>query len=175
MSVIAADSDVFRAVADYTRRAILDLLRESECTVGELARPFRMTRPAVSQHLRILREVGLVRARRSGREHVYRLNPAPLRSVNSWIARYGQFTDPVGHVWRLAPMNEHPRSGARPAGATSGRVSQRRGNAARSPPSPPRGSAPARLSGRSDSRERRLPRIGPAPNRQRIRRALRSH
>lgn len=131
MSVIAADSDVFRAVADYTRRAILDLLRESECTVGELARPFRMTRPAVSQHLRILREVGLVRARRSGREHVYRLNPAPLRSVNSWIARYGQFADPVGHVWRLAPMNEHPRSGARPAGATSGRVSQRRGNAAR--------------------------------------------
>ena len=103
MGAVAADNDVFRAVADATRRAILDLLRKSECTVGELARPFRMTRPAVSQHLRILRDVGLVRARRSGREQVYRINPTPLRSVNRWMARHGQLTDPAGHVWRLAP------------------------------------------------------------------------
>jgi PhnB protein len=113
MGSVASDSNVFRAVADSTRRAILDLLRQSECTVGELARPFRMTRPAVSQHLRILRSVGLVRARRAGRAQVYRLNPSPLRSLNRWMARYGQFADPSGHVWNLQPWNDRQRRGGR--------------------------------------------------------------
>jgi DNA-binding transcriptional ArsR family regulator len=94
--------DVFRAVSDSTRRRLLDLLAESDRSVVELARPFRMSQPAISQHLRVLRQAGLVRARRKGRSRVYRINPAPLKALNEWAARYAQLADPSGHVWRIA-------------------------------------------------------------------------
>jgi DNA-binding transcriptional ArsR family regulator len=86
-----AQSDVFRAVADPTRRAILDRLRAGPAPVNALAEDFRQTRPAISKHLRVLRGARLVSETRQGRERVYRLEPAPLRQVAGWIEGYRAF------------------------------------------------------------------------------------
>ena len=83
--------DVFQAIAHPTRRRLLDELAAGEASVSRLASPFDMSRPAVSQHLRILREAKLVSERRVGRERLYRLEPEPLREVNDWLARYERF------------------------------------------------------------------------------------
>ena len=82
---------VFQAVSDPTRRAILDLLAGGEKTAGDLVAPFPISQPAVSQHLRVLREADLVRERRDGRRRIYRLNPAGLREVYDWAAHYERF------------------------------------------------------------------------------------
>ena len=89
----AARSDVFVAVADESRRRILHMLREGERSVSELAGAFPVTRSAVSQHLRILRDAGLVSARKEGRARLYRLEPAPLREVVDWLAWFEGFWD----------------------------------------------------------------------------------
>lgn len=79
----------YRAIADDTRRQILDLLRVESMTAGAIADRFnRMTRPAVSKHLSILRRSRLVTARKQGREQVYTLNAAPLREVEAWVRQY---------------------------------------------------------------------------------------
>lgn len=83
--------DVFRAVADPTRRAILDRLRTASAPVNSLAMDFDMSRPAISKHLRILREAQLVTEAREGRERIYQLQPRPLREVASWIESYRVF------------------------------------------------------------------------------------
>src|SRR3990172_132879 len=88
--------DAFRAVADPTRRAIIDLLSNSDCSVVELARPFRISRPAVSQHLRVLRDAGLVEVGRVGRERRYRLNVGPLQVICDWASQHKQSVDPAG-------------------------------------------------------------------------------
>ena len=84
----AAEVDVFRAIADPTRRAILDRLREGSAPVNDLALGFRMTRPAISKHLRVLREAELVRERKHGRQRIYELEPTPLRDVSAWLSSY---------------------------------------------------------------------------------------
>ena len=81
-------ADVFRAIADPTRRAILDRLREGSAPVNDLALGFRMTRPAISKHLRILRGAELVRERKRGRQRIYELSPTPLRDVSAWLSSY---------------------------------------------------------------------------------------
>jgi len=91
MSRARANADVFHAVADPTRRAILDRLRGGGIAVADLAEGFDMTRPAVSKHLRVLREARLVREERDGRKRVYRLTPGPLRDVSQWIESYRSF------------------------------------------------------------------------------------
>jgi DNA-binding transcriptional ArsR family regulator len=91
MSRRAAESDVFMAVADPTRRAILDTLACGERSVGEIAGGFDVTLSAVSQHMKVLRDAGLVEARKEGRSRVYRLAPLPLRDVHDWSARYAGF------------------------------------------------------------------------------------
>jgi len=91
MSRARASSDVYHAVADPTRRAILDRLRDGGVAVGDLAAGFDMTRPAVSKHLRVLREARLVREEREGRQRVYRLTPGPLLDVSQWIESYRTF------------------------------------------------------------------------------------
>jgi DNA-binding transcriptional ArsR family regulator len=91
MANIMASSDVFRAVADPTRRAVLELLREAELSATELAEPFRISQPAISQHLRVLREAGLVRVEKIGRHRKYKLNPEPLRAIDDWIGHYRRF------------------------------------------------------------------------------------
>jgi DNA-binding transcriptional ArsR family regulator len=91
MSRPAASTDVFIAIADPTRRALLDRLRFGEQPVKELAAPFAMSLPAISQHLQVLYEAGLVQMRKSGRQRLYQLNPEPLKQVSDWIAHYEQF------------------------------------------------------------------------------------
>ena len=86
-----ASSDVFHAIADPTRRAILDRLRAGPANAGALAADFRSSRPAVSRHLRVLREARLVVDTRIGRERVYRVDPVPLQSVAGWLEGYRAF------------------------------------------------------------------------------------
>jgi DNA-binding transcriptional ArsR family regulator len=86
--------DPFVAVADPTRRAILDRLRRGEAPVAAIAADFAMSRPAVSKHLRVLREARLVRDRpggADGRQRVYALTAEPLREVLEWTAAYQTF------------------------------------------------------------------------------------
>ena len=91
MHRLAAHADVFTAIADPTRRALLHRLAGGERTAGELAEPFDVSMSAVSQHLAILRDAGLVRVRSEGRQRLYVLRPAPLRQVAKWIAHYEKF------------------------------------------------------------------------------------
>ena len=91
MSRRLATTDVFAAIADPTRRAILHHLIAGELPVMALAQQFDVTLSAVSQHIRILREVGLVESRKAGRERVYRLNADPLRTVAEWTRHYEPF------------------------------------------------------------------------------------
>lgn len=83
--------DVFRAIADPTRRAILDRLRAGPANAGALAADFRSSRPAVSKHLGVLREARLVVDTRVGRERVYTVDPVPLQSVAGWLEGYRAF------------------------------------------------------------------------------------
>jgi DNA-binding transcriptional ArsR family regulator len=86
-----ADADVFRAIADPTRRAILDRLRAGPTAVNVLASEFEQSRPAISKHLRVLRQARLVTEERAGRERLYELRPAPLQRVAGWIEGYRAF------------------------------------------------------------------------------------
>ena len=91
MGRIAAHADVFRAVADPTRRAILDRLRGGGTQVHALAAEFSQSRPAISKHLRVLRDAKLVYERKVGRERIYELDPRPLQKVAGWIEGYRGF------------------------------------------------------------------------------------
>mgnify|MGYP000947234466 FL=1 len=86
---------MLQALADPTRRRILDLLAQGDLAAGEIAGHFpSISRPAVSQHLAVLREAGLVRERREGRRRIYRLEPEPLREFwEGWLSRYQRFWD----------------------------------------------------------------------------------
>src|SRR5437899_10028541 len=81
----------FLALADPTRRAVLDLLRSGTRPAGDIARAFTVSRPAISKHLSILRRAHLVEERREGRHRLYQLNPEPLRAVDTWLDQYRQF------------------------------------------------------------------------------------
>jgi DNA-binding transcriptional ArsR family regulator len=90
-SVTYSTEAVFDALADPTRRAVLDLLRRGNLPAGRIARAFPVSRPAVSKHLRLLRRARLVEERRHGRHRVYQLNPRPLRAVDHWLNHYRAF------------------------------------------------------------------------------------
>ena len=79
---------VLRAVADESRRTLLETLADGPATAGELAALLPIARPGVSRHLRVLREAGLVEARQEGQRRVYSLRPAPLAAVDQWLERY---------------------------------------------------------------------------------------
>jgi DNA-binding transcriptional ArsR family regulator len=81
----------FSALADPTRRAVLDLLRKGRQPAGQIARAFPVSRPAISKHLRLLRRAHLVNEHREGRHRFYHLNPEPLRAVDSWLEQYRTF------------------------------------------------------------------------------------
>jgi len=82
---------VFRAIADPTRREILRLLRGGEKTVGQVAVNFRVSRPAISKHLRLLRTAGMVTTRRQGTARVCQLKARPLKAVDEWLRDYEAF------------------------------------------------------------------------------------
>ena len=91
LSVTHAPDAVFRALADPTRRAVLDLLRRGQQPAGQIASAFPVSRPAISKHLRLLRRARLVQEHRVGRHRYYRLDPEPLRSVDQWLDDYRVF------------------------------------------------------------------------------------
>jgi DNA-binding transcriptional ArsR family regulator len=90
-SVTHSSEAAFSALADPTRRAVLDLLRAGTRPAGEIARAFPVSRPAISKHLKILRRAHLVEERREGRHRMYQLNPEPLKAVASWLEHYRSF------------------------------------------------------------------------------------
>jgi DNA-binding transcriptional ArsR family regulator len=83
-------SDVFNAIADAHRREVLDALITGEKAVGTIVNHVSMSQPQVSKHLRVLSEVGLVKCRAEGRRRLYRLEPAHLRPLHDWMAKYEQ-------------------------------------------------------------------------------------
>ncbi len=89
--VTESEQAVFRALADPSRRAVLGLLRQGSLSAGQIAQAFPVSRPAISKHLRLLRHAHLVQERIQGRHRYYSLNPAPLRSVDSWLSQYRSF------------------------------------------------------------------------------------
>jgi DNA-binding transcriptional ArsR family regulator len=96
---------LFTALADPTRRRVLELLAGDELSAGEIAAAFTVSRPAVSRHLRVLREAGLVRARRDAQRRVYRVEPGPLQELDAWLTAYRRFWDE-----RLDELEQHLRS-----------------------------------------------------------------
>jgi DNA-binding transcriptional ArsR family regulator len=94
--------NAFAALADPTRARIVQVLARRERTAGELGKLFPLTQPAVSQHLRVLREAGLVVATRDAQRRVYRLDVRPLREIDRWLDRYRR-------LWaeRLDDLEQH--------------------------------------------------------------------
>ena len=89
--MVTQDFDIYHAIADPTRRAILDRLRDGGLAVNEIASRFEVSRPAISKHLRVLHQAHLVLESREGRNRVYRLNPEPLRELDRWLEDYRRF------------------------------------------------------------------------------------
>ena len=87
------DDRVFRAIADPTRRSILQLLSVQSYSVGDLASKFRVSRPAISKHLRLLREVGLVTDKPRGTTTMCELDAEPLQTIDNWLNNYKRFWD----------------------------------------------------------------------------------
>jgi len=90
-TVTRSSDAVFQALADPTRRAVLDLLRRGRRSAGEIACAFPVSRPAISKHLRRLRQSQLVREYRQGRNRFYSINPQPLKEVDRWLTEYRVF------------------------------------------------------------------------------------
>ena len=88
MARASTTTDVFNAVGDAHRRAILDVLLSGEMSVGAIVGQVSMPQPHVSRHLRVLSEVGLVRCRVEGRHRLYRLAPDQLQPLRTWVAKY---------------------------------------------------------------------------------------
>lgn len=84
-------NEVFRAIADPTRRAILDLLRAGAQSAGKIADSFSISRPGISKHLRLLKSAQLVTESRTGRKHVYQLNAKLLSQIDEWLSPYRRF------------------------------------------------------------------------------------
>ena len=81
----------FAALGDPTRQRIVEMLAARELSSGEIARRFDMTAPAVSQHLKLLREAGLVQVRRDAQRRIYALDPTGLAAVDTWLAPFRRF------------------------------------------------------------------------------------
>jgi DNA-binding transcriptional ArsR family regulator len=99
---------VFKAIAHPTRRDIISLLSNATRSVKQLTAEFEMSQPAVSQHLKELREAELVAFERVGLERRYRLTPKPLSYVVEWLAPYRTLFDRSGHAWTLTPAETIP-------------------------------------------------------------------
>lgn len=79
---------LWTALVDPHRRAVLDVLRDQDCSVGELVQRLRLTQPQASKHLRVLREAGLVQVQRDAQRRIYRLDPRPIAELDAWLAPY---------------------------------------------------------------------------------------
>jgi DNA-binding transcriptional ArsR family regulator len=91
--------DTFEAIADPTRRRIIELLGSESRNAGSIAAEFSVSRPAISRHLRVLRECGVVAVEEQAQQRIYHLNPDRLSEVAAWIARYTAFWhDPLSRL-----------------------------------------------------------------------------
>ena len=107
MAVAFASETAFTAIASETRRKLLDAIRGSERTVTELVAIAKVSQPAVSQHLRVLKDAGLVTERARGRFRFYRLKAEPLAEVMDWVRAYESFwTDRLATLGRV--LDEEP-------------------------------------------------------------------
>jgi DNA-binding transcriptional ArsR family regulator len=95
----SASEDVFAVIAEPTRRRILDRLRRSDLSVGELVNGLGASQPAVSKHLRVLREAGLVTSRIAAQQRIYGIRAVPLRELDAWLAPYRELWE--HHLDRL--------------------------------------------------------------------------
>ena len=102
--VTSSTADPFRGVADPTRRAMLDYLMARPHGVGELADHFDVSRPAISKHLRVLKNARLVRERRDGRSRIYELDPAGVKALRAYFDRF--WTDALAAFKRAADTEE---------------------------------------------------------------------
>ena len=91
MEYIKNVESVFEIIAEPNRRAILGLLASSQQSVGEIERQLRMSQPAVSKHLRVLREAGFVEATVDAQRRLYRLKPGPFQELDAWLAQFRRF------------------------------------------------------------------------------------
>jgi len=107
----AQKHDVFQAIADPTRRGLLRLLVDGEMPVNAISSHFPMTRTAVSKHLRILADAGLVKERKVGRETRYRMDADPLRELKSWLAFYERFWENKLDALRRYVETDEPNRG----------------------------------------------------------------
>jgi DNA-binding transcriptional ArsR family regulator len=107
---------VFAALADPTRRRLLERLAEGQSRVTHLAEPFTMSLPAVSKHLRVLEDAGLLTRRRHGREHLLELEAGPMRAALVWMERYRRFWE--GSLEALADYLEKQQTIKRKKGRT---------------------------------------------------------
>lgn len=105
---------IFEVLADPTRLEIVELLARGDLSAGEIAERFDVTRPAVSQHLRVLRESGVASVTRDAQRWVYRLDPRPLREVETWLERQRMFwerrLDALGRHLDDVARNERTRT-----------------------------------------------------------------
>ena len=105
---------MLRALADESRRTMLDALADGPATAGELAGMLPIARPGVSRHLRVLREAGLVEVRQDAQRRVYRLRPQPLAEVDDWLGRYRALWEQ-----RLDALHTEIARGKRERGSTT--------------------------------------------------------
>jgi DNA-binding transcriptional ArsR family regulator len=118
-SVTYSSEAAFHALADPTRRAVLDLLRQGTQSAGRIASAFPVSRPAISKHLRLLRRAHLVSERREGRHRLYQLNPEPLKAVDNWLQQYRVFWQANLNSLKTFVEAEYARESASPkAGET---------------------------------------------------------
>lgn len=103
-----AELAALHALAEPRRLAILELLRDGERPVGELVERLELSQPAVSKHLRVLREVGLVEARVDAQRRLYRIRPEPLADLDEWLASYRKLW--AARLDRLEDHLEHRRA-----------------------------------------------------------------
>ena len=111
----ATSSDVFNAVAEPQRRKILTFLAPGERPVGDVVRALGVAQPSVSKHLRVLRDVGLVRARRDGRQMLYRTDAGAIRPLYEWAGAFERYWET-----QLRRIKERAEAERRPAGGSAG-------------------------------------------------------
>ncbi len=115
---------VFEIIAEPNRRAILGLLVSSEQSVGEIERQLRMTQPAVSKHLRVLREAGFVESTVDAQRRLYRLKPEPFQEMDSWLEKFRRFWS--AHVDALERHLDRMERSSQPRATPTKRKTRRR-------------------------------------------------
>lgn len=105
-----ARRDVFQAIADPTRRDIIDLLSKKSLPLNAVAENFDISRPAISKHIRILAECGLIIVRQEGRERYCDIQLKKLKQVNKWVQQYSSFWDEkLGNLQSFLAKEKHPK------------------------------------------------------------------